>query len=50
MNLKPWNQDLKHLRTIILKEDKIEESKKTLLKFTCNGSLVQFIRNRRTNI
>lgn len=31
MNLKPWNQDLKHLRTIILKEDKIEESKELCL-------------------
>ncbi|QZY53772.1 DinB family protein [Crassaminicella profunda] len=31
MNLKPWNKDIKQLRSIILKEDKIEESKNLCL-------------------
>jgi len=31
MNLKPWNEDLKHLKEIILKKDKIEEAKDLFL-------------------
>lgn len=31
MNLKPWNEDIKHLREVILKEDKLEESKNLCL-------------------
>ena len=31
MELKSWNEELKHLREIIFKEDNIEESKKLCL-------------------
>ena len=31
MNVKPWNEDLKHLKEIILKKDKIEEAKDLFL-------------------